>query len=176
MAEKDDQDWLDTLAGRASRSEDGAVRDHDRVAGARLEDLTAEPGALEGDPFARRSNWGSTLRACGRGWVAAAIAVSVLVLGWQFRTPLSQEVARTPPGAVTRLVAVNPPALKQQIVNELRAAGVEAMGYDRLGLSGVDARLPQPVPAAVRATLGSHGIAVPTDGVMRVEIAAPAGR
>ncbi len=52
-----------------------------------------------------------------------------------------------PAGAVTQLIAADPSALKQQIVDDLRAAGVEAIGYDRLGLSGVDAQLPRPVPA-----------------------------
>ena len=154
-----------------------------------LDDLrVVDPRALEGDPFARRATFLSSLRASGRGWVAAAIAIGVLLLGWQFRAPLSQSVTQgvnegvdqgvagsnppaTPPAPQTaRLHAADPAALKQQLVDELRAAGVEAIGYDRLGLSGVDAKLPTPVPEAVRATLAKYAIGVPADGVVRVEI------
>jgi hypothetical protein len=96
----------------------------------------------------------------------------------QFRAPLAKGVAGAPPAAsiaapaaqTTHLRAADPAALKQQLVDELRAAGVEAIGYDRLGLSGVDARLPSPLPETARATLGKYAIAVPADGVVRVEI------
>src|SRR5262245_4286366 len=41
-----------------------------------LDDLTVDPGALEGDPFDRRARKGSTLRALSpRAWTAAALAV-----------------------------------------------------------------------------------------------------
>ena len=154
-----------------------------RVAGDRLDrldNLTVDPSALQGDPFARRTNWLSVLRSSSRGWVAAAIAIGVLFLGWQFRAPVSHQVAdqvapsvaRPAAAPVTRLATADPKLLKQQLVDELRASGVEAIGYDRLGLSGVDAMLPQPLPEAVRATLAKYGIPVPPDGVMRVEIAA----
>jgi hypothetical protein len=147
-----------------------------------LDDLrVVDPSALEGDPFARRGTLRSSLRASSRGWVAAAIAVGVLALGWEFRVPLSKGVAGNPPATsdsaapsavqqTTRLRATDPAALKQQLVDELHAAGVEAIGYDRLGLSGVDVKLPTPVPAGVRATLEKYAIAVPADGVVRVEI------
>jgi hypothetical protein len=75
-----------------------------------------------------------------------------------------------PAAQTTRLRAPDPAALKQQLVDELRAVGVEAIGYDRLGLSGVDAQLPTPVPEAARAMLAKYAIAVPADGVVRVEI------
>jgi hypothetical protein len=146
----------------------------------RLDNLTVDPSALSGDPFAPRTSWISALRSSGRAWVAAAIAVGVLVLGWQFRAPVSKQVAnqvaappaKAAPSAATHLATANPSALKQQLVDELHASGVEAIGYDRLGLSGVDARLPQPLPEATRAILAKYGIPVPPDGVMRVEIAA----
>ena len=140
-----------------------------------LDDLrVVDPHALEGDPFAHRATFLSSLRASGRGWVAAAIAVGVLFLGWQFRAPISRQVTQPEAApalaAATRLRAADPSALKQQLVADLRASGVEAIGYDRLGLSGVDARLPQPVPPTVRAVLDKYGVRVPTDGVVRIEI------
>lgn len=144
-----------------------------------LDDLrVVDPSALEGDPFARRATFLSSLRASGRGWVAAAIAIGVLVLAWQFRVPLSKGVVGVPPPSsadaqTARLHAADPAALKQQLVDELRAAGVEAIGYDRLGLSGVDAKLPTPVPEAARATLAKYAVGVPADGVVRIEITQP---
>jgi hypothetical protein len=146
-----------------------------------LDDLrVVDPRALEGDPFSRRATLLSSLRASSRGWVAAAIAIGVLFVGWQFRVPLSKGVASdtsdthppaTPATAQTaRLRAADPAALKQQLVDDLRAAGVDAIGYDRLDLSGVDAKLPTPVPDAARATLAKYAIGVPADGVVRVEI------
>ena len=191
-----------------------------------LDDLRiVDPGALQGDPFARKSDVLSSLRASGRGWVAAAIAVGVLVLAWRFSVPVSQQVAGAPAasaganapassgapaasnapaapsgapgstgsvrlaesatpaaassqatapsqaGATVRLQSSNPTELKAKLVDELRAAGVEAIGYDRLDLSGVDAKLPDPVPSPVQAVLNRHGIPLPADGVVRVEIA-----
>jgi hypothetical protein len=146
----------------------------------RLDSLTVDPSALSGDPFAARTSWISALRSSSRAWVAAAIAVGVLALGWQFRTPVSRQVAnqvapqsaQVAPSPATHLATASPSVLKQQLVDELRASGVEAIGYDRLGLSGVDARLPKPLPDATRAILAKYGIPVPPDGVMRVEIAA----
>ena len=144
----------------------------------RLDRLTVDPSALRGDPFAHRASWISALRSSSRAWVAAAIAIGVLVVGFQFRTPVSKQVAnhvapqsaRAAVSPVTHLRTANPSVLKQQLVDELRASGVEAIGYDRLELSGVDARLPKPLPDATRATLEKYGIPVPPDGVMRVEI------
>jgi hypothetical protein len=191
-----------------------------------LDDLKiVDPGALQGDPFARKSGALSTLRASGRGWVAAVIAVGVLVLAWRFSAPVSQQVAGTPgngtssatPGATApttnsatpvtttggsttpgtvrvapslapagsegaasgkaavaapvRLQSADPTALKARIVEEFQAAGVEAIGYDRLDLSGVDVKLPDPVPPPVQAVLNRHGIPLPSDGIVRVEIA-----
>jgi hypothetical protein len=167
-----------------------------------LDDLRiVDPGALQGDPFARKSGVLASLRSSGRGFVAAAIAVGVLVLAWRFSVPVSQQVAGTPntpstsgaPGSAAtggshgsvpvsgsapataagpvRLQAAKPAELKARLVEELRAAGVEAIGYDRLDLSGVDAKLPDPVPEAVRTVLDRHGIPLPADGIVRVEIA-----
>jgi hypothetical protein len=166
--DKPDQELAPPATPPAAQAED------DIIARARLNGLNIDPSALQGeDPFARRATLRSTLLASGRGWVAAAIAVGVLLLGWQFRKPLSEEITRAPTGGVTRLIASDPPSLKQQIVEDLRVAGVQAIGYDRLGLSGVDAQLsPSPSPTVLE-TLKKHGIAAPGDGVMRVEIVAP---
>lgn len=43
-----------------------------------------------------------------------------------------------------------------QLLDELRAAGVRATGYDQLGVEGIDADLPKPVPPRVRDVLTRH--------------------
>jgi hypothetical protein len=137
-----------------------------------LDDLRiVDPDALKGDPFAKHVTFLSSLRASGRAWVAGAIALGVLFLAWRFNAPISSEVARQTQSGPVRLQAADPSALKAQIVEDLRGAGVEAIGYDRLGLSGVDARLPDPISAPVQAALAKHRIPLPADGIVRVEIA-----
>lgn len=162
-----------------------------------LDDLRiVDPGALKGDPFAPKANLFTSLFSSGRGWVAAVIAVGVLFLAYRFSAPVSEQVAGTTaattpaaPASVqmaperaqpaapaqasgpVKLQAADPAALKAQIVEDFRSVGVEAIGYDRLGLSGVDAPLPSPLPEPVRAVLERYRIPVPADGVVRVEIA-----
>jgi hypothetical protein len=201
MSEKDDLDWLDSLAGRdASASPEArelraailaransaepvvpaedAGRETDLIARARREGLLVDASELAGNPFARRSSLRATFRNAGsRGWAAAALAIGVLALAWNLRpTDAPEELLRGSTDGVAHLQAADPRALKQQIVDELRAVGVQATGYEQLGVSGIDADLPQPLPEGARRVLEQHRIAVPKDGVLRVEIATPEGR
>lgn len=50
---------------------------------------------------------------------------------------------------------------------------MHATGYEQLGVEGIDANLPTPVPPQVRAVLTRHRLGVPDNGVLRIEIAAP---
>jgi|GEM_PF-2075886 len=128
--------------------------------------------ALEGNPFERRRGFGGTLRAAGtRGWAIGALAIAVLYLGWHLTPKGPQAPVTTTSAAVTRLQATDPPALMQKIVDDLRAVGVEASGYEQLGISGVDADLALPVSPEVRSTLERHHIPVPANGQLRVQIA-----
>ena len=79
-------------------------------------------------------------------------------------------VVREGVSAPVQLQARDPAALKRQIVEELRAAGVEATGYETLGVHGIDADLPQPLTPAVRSVLARHEVPEPADGVLRIEI------
>ena len=63
-----------------------------------------------------------------------------------------------------------PLALKQQIIRELRAAGVPAVGYERLGRLGVDAELQNRFPYRHGKVLERHHIPVPQDGALVIEI------
>lgn len=204
MSEKDNLDWLDELAGRktnapsearelrpdvlarlAEAREDsqaaipaqGAGRDAELIAPARAEGPFIDESELQDNPFARRSSLRATLRSAGsRGWAAAALAIGVIALGWHLRPMAPEEVYRDSPDGVVRLHSADPRALRKQIVDELRAVGVEAAGYEQLGIDGIDANLPPPVSDDVRRALEKHHIPVPKDGVLRVEIAAPAVR
>jgi len=74
---------------------------------------------------------------------------------------------------IVRIQSADPIALKRMLLDELRAAGIEATGYERLGVQGIDADLPQPLPENVRAILNRHGIEAPRDGTLQIEIAPP---
>jgi hypothetical protein len=168
MSDKDDRDWLETLAGQISQA-----RPADLTRG-QSDDPVVDPAALEGNPFERKATWRTAVRATGtRGWAAAALAVAALALGMHLapRTT-TNETVRTSPDGVVRLADANPRALRQRIVGELRAAGVQANGYAQLGINGIDADLSLPVSSDVQRVLMSHRIPAPTDGALRLEISA----
>jgi hypothetical protein len=93
-----------------------------------------------------------------------------LLAGLLLRAPAEPETVRSGPGEIVRLSAADPASTAERILHDLRAAGVEATAYERLGRPGIDADLPQPLPGSVRAVLRRHGIPEPTDGVLQVEI------
>jgi hypothetical protein len=55
----------------------------------------------------------------------------------------------------------------------LRAAGVEATGYEALGVHGIDADLPRPITSETRRVLQQFSLPEPADGVLRIEIRTP---
>jgi hypothetical protein len=183
-----DQAWLDALAGRdadggsdadeARRLREGILarevveppkvatfdprRESALIARARHEGLIAKP------TFASWGGW--------QGLAALASAASVLlVLGFLLRPdrPPAPETVRSGPGGIVRIEAKGAHDLQHLIEGELRAAGVAVVVYDRLGSYGLDADLPSPVPAEVREVLRRHGIPVPEDGALKVEIVEP---
>lgn len=104
--------------------------------------------------------------------VCAAFALFLVLRPALTPRPSSQtEVVRgTGAGEVVRLHAADPEALKRTLLEELHRQGVEATGYERLGVPGIDADLPTPLPERVRAVLDRHRIPVPADAVLRIEI------
>ena len=80
------------------------------------------------------------------------------------------------PDGIARLTSVDPRALRSRIIDELRAAGVQASGYEQLGVEGIDAELPRPVPDAVRGVLEEHSVPVPDNGLLRIEISTPGSK
>jgi hypothetical protein len=167
MNEQDDRKW--TELREALGKSDDFIDPNARI------DLThVDPTELADNPFDRKSNWRGAFRSTGRrGWAAAALAVAVLILGWNLRPASTPDgSAATIANGVVHLTAADPRALKQQIVTDLRAAGVEANGYEQLGVIGIDANLARPLTADIQSTLARHGIPAPATGELRIQISA----
>ena len=195
MTPDDDQKWLDALAGRAG-ADSPAAREGANLRGQVLSltsahsmpSAPARDGVREMNLIARARGEGLLLtpqRAPWRwpwGWNAgfavATVAAIAVAVGFYMRAIVDTEmvetgaVVRGTPDGIVRVTAPDPASLKQQLIEELRAAGVNATGYEVLGRQGVDADLPQPLTDAVRRVLDKHGIPPPQDGVLRVEIVA----
>ena len=186
-----DRDWLDALAGRAPaapsregerlrefiqrnvHAPDVSVPERDAQREAQLLERARREGLIDPAALTRRTRRPMrpaavrTLVALAAGVAGVAVALSVFLHG----APRTEHL-RGPREEVTRIQSANPAALKMQILAELRAAGVRATGYEQLGVEGIDASLPEPVPPRVRAVLTRHHLAVPTNGVLKIEIAA----
>jgi hypothetical protein len=100
--------------------------------------------------------------------------VTLVVIGIVLWPAPERETVRGAPGGIVRLSADRPQELQRRIVQELSDVGVGTVTYERLGSFGIDADLPTPVPPGVAEVLRRHGIPVPPDGVLSVEIAPPA--
>jgi hypothetical protein len=184
MNEMDDHDWLDALAGRgtshtATGREAQALRLALRAAHGTADNvvpLAARDASREQELLERAVREGLLERAQRRKIgllpIAAGLAL-IFMAGLMIRTQLAApdfEVVRSVDGNVVRLLADDPAALKSRILAALRAAGVDATGYEALGVHGIDADLPQPLTPEVRGALAQFDIPEPTDGELRVEI------
>lgn len=183
--------WLDALAGRpvtdghgsAAREARGLREALQRRAQSELDsapdrDSRREASLLErarrqGLIPSRRARWARRWSLGTWPTVAALTVIACAAVGLtvMLRPTRQVETVRGGGPEIVTLRATDPAALKADLLRELRAAGVAATGYQRLGREGIDADLPQPVPPRVRAILASHHIRVPSDGVLEVEIA-----
>ena len=183
----DDQAWFDALAGRGGSGNETAAREGDQVRTALLRHAASEQDAMPAPDAAREAELLGRAAAAGLiaptrvprprrfvpAWAFAAVAcVAVGLVVLVVQQP-AQIIERDAPDHVVRLQASDPVALKRELLQQLQRAGVAASGYERFEVQGIDAELPQPVPESVRAVLAQHGIDVPDDGVLRIEIAAP---
>jgi hypothetical protein len=191
-----DQDWLDALAGRAPtgsdrmaiaearrlreliqrnvRTPDVPVATLDAQREAQLLERARREGLIDPALLTRRT--GRLLRpGKAGGWVglAAALAGIAVALAVFFHGAPRAQHFRSARESVIRMEAADPTGLKMEIIDELRAAGVAATGYEGLGFEGIDAQLPKPVPPRVRDVLTRRHLSVPDNGVLRIEIAAP---
>jgi hypothetical protein len=192
----DDKTWLEVLAGRTPPDVDGPVareaqllresliRRRQLQQAEQLPQLAVPDVGREAELLARAEREGLIEPALQRrrGWLtggrvlAAAAVMAFVAIGLTLflRTGSEQEIYRGTHDGVVTIEAANPATLKSELIAELRAAGIAATGYERFGLQGVDAELPKPVSPQVRAVLERHRVPVPQDGVLKVEIAAPA--
>jgi hypothetical protein len=146
------------------------IRESQLIARARAAGLLPEEPSAS--PPARLSTaWRWTIpRVALIAAALAGIAIGVSTLR-TIKGP--SETYRGAVEGVVELEASDPQALKQQLILELKSAGVSAMGYQRLNRVGLDADLPQPVSPEVRRVLERHHIPVPEDGVLVIEIQPP---
>jgi hypothetical protein len=112
----------------------------------------------------------------GSRWplLAAAAALAILAVSislWRYTLPQATE-ERGQKQHVVRLQAGNPAAYRNQLHDELVAAGLKVTRYEQLGRFGIDADLPQPLPPNLQAILRGFHIPTPADGVLAVEIEA----
>ena len=183
MNNLDDQAWVDALAGRGT---DGSP---DAIAGARLRAaLLAMPKpVIEPVPDvdarreqrllarARLAGLLPARRVPDWRWLGAALAASLVLAvaaGLLLRAPEQHETVRGAIGTV-RLTTQDPPALKRRLLAELRAAGGQATGCERLGVQCIDADIALPPTDAMSALLARYGIALPADGILVIEIVVP---
>ncbi len=181
MTQHDDGAWLDALAGRDT-GDTPAARE---AQGLRAAILSRDLPAIEvaqTDPareyqLLERARCDEGVRAPIRSsrvsmWGLAAAAVVFVTFGtWLFQTTHEDEfVVRSLANGTIHVQADDPPALKQRLLRDLRAAGVKARGYQRFDVEGIDAELPDPIDARVAAVLARYRIAAPADGVLRLEI------
>jgi hypothetical protein len=181
---RDDEAWLDALAGRAG-GDSAAAREAHELRSAMLAREVRAVAVAEIDPareqmlLARARRTGlSGARFNGTPGIRlslAAAAVACIALGfWFVQRPHDETfVVRSQMDGTIHIETHDPRALKQRLLAELRAAGVAANGYQRLGTEGIDADLPPVLNDRVAGVLDHYGLAPPTDGVLRVEIAAP---
>jgi hypothetical protein len=188
--------WLEALSGRVTEDRRAAAREAQALRAAlqrwpaaqevpvlqrdaQREAALLERARREGLIRARHNRVRASVRSLV-SWpaLAALAAVCAAVAAFVILSPAGtpRQAARTEvtrghaiEGPV-RLRAADPQALKRTLLEELRAAGVQATGYERLGVPGIDADLPMPVPDRVRAVLDRHRIPIPPDGVLRIEI------
>lgn len=183
--------WLEALAGRSVIDERGRTASEARALRQALQ-RTAEhdPGSAPARDSIREASLLERARRQGliparagrwpRSWrlgtwptLAALTVIACAAVGVTVILRPTQQVATVRGGGpeVVTLTAADPAALKADLLQELRAAGVQATGYQRLGREGIDADLPQPVPERVRAILARHHIQPPSGSVLEVEIA-----
>lgn len=139
----------------------------------------AQPQATPPRPSSGRRLWQRLLDRLNslstplRGWrLAPALAVLVLAIGLifqQLNTPSERpNVERGP--AVQQISASDPGQRQQQLVKTLRAAGIDAQPFERLGRLGVDIELAVPLPPAQAQALQREGLRPPEGPNLVVEV------
>jgi hypothetical protein len=178
----DDDQWLAGLAGKTpAAAGDDLSAQGAALRSAILARTVSEPGAVPAIDSQREAALIWRARAAGLlgptrsrtvWWATLAAALACVALGvsLQMRPQTATVVLRGDSAGPLRIRAADPLRLKQELLRELSAAGVQATGYDNLGLQGIDADLPRPLPEAVRRILDRHAIPLPSGNVLQLEI------
>ena len=184
MSQDDDQDWHDALAGRGTAA--SPTRREAEVLRAALGDTRQSTTEVATDEVgAARRKVALIERAVQEGLIERAprrlgrwqlpLAASILLAigaGIFFRPQVTDDsgAVRGDERGIVRLTAADPARLERDILAQLRAAGVEATGYEALDVHGIDADLALPLSPEVQRILDTQGIPAPADGVLRIEI------
>lgn len=180
----DDDIWFDSLAGLKGDEPEKTAAAARAVRSAILARIAAEEppevggnAPRENELIARAREEGllppvrtTRYRRLPAFLAAAAFAGLAVTVALQMRTESPSMVTRGAASGITRIHSEHPQELQQQLIRELKSAGVQARGYESFGRPGIDADLPAPLPSAVREILTRHGIALPKDNVLQLEI------
>lgn len=179
----DDDIWFDSLAGGNGDEPEKAAQAARAIRAAILTRIAAEESPVADQDHQRESELVGRARREGllptrttqyrrlpAFLAAAAIAGLVVTVTLQMRTESPTPAIRGAASGIARIHDEHPKELQQQLIRELKSAGVQARGYESFGRPGIDADLPAPLPSAVREILARHGIAPPKDNVLQLEI------
>ena len=180
----DDDIWFKSLAGGKGDEPEKAATSARAVRAAILARIAAEGSGVVDQNAQRESELIARARAEGllppirttqfrrlpAFLAAAAIAGLAVTVSLQMRTESPAPVTRGSLSGIARIHAEHPKDLQQQLIRELKSAGVQAHGYESFGRPGIDADLPIPLPHEVREILARHGITPPQENVLQVEI------
>jgi hypothetical protein len=186
----EDRDWLEALQGRAESGTAG------REAAALRRALLARPIEPIEPRLAPEARLAKLLERASRarllrprsapwmvwlaGWRGAAVlaVVAVVAIGVGLERTghdIESETVRNVPGDAWVIESPDPAALREEMVDALTEAGVEAIGFEELGRVGVDAEVELPPSAAVQQVLERYGLPLPPDGVLQIRIVEPRG-
>jgi len=183
MADKDDQDWTETLAGKDPAGADPrTVKEAEAVRRAMLEErgretppvFDAESGLQRLLFRLQREQLGTDARARFRHFPALALAATVvLTVGLVLLLPRPEEDVRP----VTRgfqgtqvLLADDPRAARDRFVQGLKALGIEPRVTPRGGATLIEAPWPAQAGQRHRALLDAHFLRPPEGRTLVVEI------
>jgi hypothetical protein len=193
----DDQHWLDLMAGRTAPDADARTR-HEATAlrAAMLSHRTTAPPGAPAEAEARANRLLTRARDAGvldtaandagpaepistrrTRWphaLAASVAACTLALVFLPRTHDGDPDGSTLRGAPVQTVqAPDPAARRQQLLQDLRAAGFDAQPFERLDRPGIDVALPVPLQPAQVAALTRLGLSAPAGPSLQIEIVTP---
>lgn len=193
----DDLHWLNLLAGRAAPDADARTRKEAAWLRAALLSYRSDapPGAPAhaddrvGRLLARAREAGVLPRAANDERLAGsrlptrsrwplALAASVVLCGVLFVNLNSRQTPDDDAGPlrgapVQQITAPDTALRREQLLQDLRAAGFDARPFERLGRPGIDVSLPVPLPRDQAAALTRLGLHAPAGPSLQIEILAP---